>query len=329
MLTAPAVPQHGSDFLSDPDFYRTVNQITNTRWEYDDRYRKQSNPPPYPVGPSQQLIGDLRRISDLEFLSESFSSLLETSLKDAKIWSLYETVSGGFRWSSNRTKLNDQANCVVLAESATYGLSEMGSNIMLLCDHWGTGSFGTMHPKDQNYDNLRVSTSKADFVRELQGCVFGELWPFGDITKKFKAQSHYFYEEYPYHVSNDMSFSELLEGEMKEFLYPDDTISLPKMDEPKFVPTASKNTKMPRSVLKKRTPSHTQDSPTSHRGHKNVGIAKRPEEPTLERKPQRSNSQGSTRKAVMLQTGEGVVNPKDCKLVLHMCGLKGYYAYIL
>lgn len=316
MLTISAVPQHGSNFLSDPDFYRTVNLIPNSRWQHDDRYRKQNSPPLYPVPPTPKLIGDLRSISDLEFLSESFSSLLETSLKDAKIWSLYETVSGGFRWTSDGTKLDDQHECVVPAESATYGLSEMGTNIMLLCNHWGTASFDTMHAKDEKFDSLHASTSKSDFVSEVQGCVFGELWPFGDITKKFKAQSHCFYKEYPHHISNDMSFSELLEGEMKEFLYPDDGISLPKMDEPKFVPIASKNTKIPRSVLKKRTPSHTQDSPTSHLGHQNVGILGKPAELTLEPEIQRRNSQGSARKVVMLQTGGGVVKPKDCKFIV-------------
>ncbi|CAG8956156.1 hypothetical protein HYFRA_00012073 [Hymenoscyphus fraxineus] len=300
-----SVPQHGSTFLSDPDFYQSAVQIPNTRWEHDDRQRKQNKARIYLACPPETLIEDLSSAINLESLSEAFSSLLETTLKNTKVWSLYETVSGGFRWTSREAKVDDQQNCVVRAESATFGISERGTNVMLLCDHWGTASFDTMHPKDVKFDSLHASTSKADFVSEVQGCVFGELWPFGDITQKFKAQSHCFYKQYPYHISNDMSFAELLEGEMKTFLYPDDTISIPNTYEPNFVPIASKDTKIPRSVLKK--PNHVNESPTSYHSNKSVSnleISKRPAN-------QRTVSQGDNSKAVLLQTGDGVVKPKD------------------
>lgn len=284
-LTDTAVPHLGSRTLVDPDFVSTARKRVDDAFEYDihriDKAKRGKLIYSHPL--PERLRSELETGQALQELSTTFSDFISSETPSQcsfSVWSLHETIPSVFEdpWYQQNP---DDRQLLVSGDQPQFEQFSRATNISLPCDHYGTASFDTMHSREERDIGALAkdvaqdsrSSSKLNFLLQVQTRVSEFLWSSDDITMSLQVENFHFYKDDGdmLYTSKSMSLGKLLENESKfEDLL---MVEIPKHMQPttrKHAPVSTKYARVPVSVLKT---SKSKTTPTgSNTGSKSTTV---------------------------------------------------------
>lgn len=231
----------------------------------------------------ERLRSELDAGQVLQQLSTAFNDVLlsETpSQCSFSVWSLHETIPSVFEdpWYQQNA---EERELLVSGDQPQFEQFSRATNISLPCDHYGTASFDTMHSREERDIGALAkdvaqdsrSSSKLNFLLQVQTRVSEFLWSSDDITMSLQVENFHFYKDDGdmLYTSKSISLGRLLEKESKfEDLLRVETPKHVQTTTRKHAPVSTKYARAPVSVLK--TPKSKTTPTGSHTGSKSTTI---------------------------------------------------------